>query len=317
MEELEFGLFEKYLRKEASDPEILKVEAWLRDQGFDAEDLKLLMSPSRELKLMLSVDAKKDWALLKERLQGDKSNRTVRMFPPVWRMAASFLLIALAISAIYFLVNNTHSHVKNVANHNTQYIKESLPDGSVAFLNAGAELTYEENFKNNRTVFMKGEVFFEVTPDANHPFVINTQHIRVKVVGTSFQVDAEQAEVIVTTGKVLLEHPGVKAIHLESGERGTYNNDQRIIFKEKNNDLNFLSWKTGILVFQNTPVDKVVADLEAYFDIKITFEKPQGVMPAYTSRFERPSLKEVLEEMKLTLPIEYSVTGKHVVLTIN
>ncbi len=69
--------------------------------------------------------------------------------------------------------------------------KVELPDGSVVWLNAGSTLTYDKDFgKENRAVTLIGEGFFDVTKNKEKPFIISTESISIKVLGTVFNVKA-------------------------------------------------------------------------------------------------------------------------------
>ena len=128
-----------------------------------------------------------------------------------------------------------------------------LPDGSKIYLNRNSELSYRENFgKNKRDVKLTGEAFFEISPDAIKPFIIDAGKASVKVVGTSFNVitnNTESAvEVFVITGKVILsDKSGSQSIALEPGYIGTI--DSKKSGKSLNDNPNYRSWNTGLLVY--------------------------------------------------------------------
>ena len=67
----------------------------------------------------------------------------------------------------------------------------TLSDGTRVWLNAASSLTYPEIFQDReRVVELTGEAFFEVKPDTALPFIVKTQGMRVKVLGTTFNVKA-------------------------------------------------------------------------------------------------------------------------------
>ena len=65
-----------------------------------------------------------------------------------------------------------------------------LSDGTNVHLNSGTSLKYPVRFikSENRQVFLNGEAYFEVTKDPKHPFVVNSNDMNVKVLGTKFNV---------------------------------------------------------------------------------------------------------------------------------
>lgn len=86
-----------------------------------------------------------------------------------------------------------------------------LPDGSKVWLNESTELRYTDNFRENRQLHLTGEAFFQVTPDAEHPFTVETGALSVTVLGTEFNLAAypgtEQTVVSLASGKVEVVAP--------------------------------------------------------------------------------------------------------------
>ncbi|CAN0506351.1 unnamed protein product, partial [Scytosiphon promiscuus] len=94
----------------------------------------------------------------------------------------------------------------------------TLPDGSVIKLNGQSTLSFKENFQEGllREVYLEGEAFFNVAKNAKKPFVIHTSYSEVKVLGTSFNVNAfpenKEVKVSVSTGKVLVKQKSNETI---------------------------------------------------------------------------------------------------------
>ena len=110
---------------------------------------------------------------------------------------------------------------------------DSLPDGSVVQLSRGSAIIYPESFRGHRTIHLEGDATFDVTHDALHPFVVQTQDITIQVLGTSFDVfsQAGRTSVIMRTGitrvirgkdsLVLHACEGIVAVKGEKGFRDT------------------------------------------------------------------------------------------------
>ena len=140
------------------------------------------------------------------------------------------LLVSLGTAAVY--MNNSGYFSKNItviAGNDEKNIKVSLPDGSNIYLNRNSKFSYRKNFgEHRRDVKLTGEAFFEISPDASKPFIIDAGKARVKVVGTSFNVitnnTESDVEVFVKTGKVLVsDNSGSQTIQLDPGYVGTMN----------------------------------------------------------------------------------------------
>lgn len=83
----------------------------------------------------------------------------------------------------------------------------ALEDGTRITLNAASDLSYPSAFDTNtRVVRLTGEAFFDVAHDTGRPFIVETSTLRIKVLGTQFNVkafeDGTVAQVTLVTGKV-------------------------------------------------------------------------------------------------------------------
>ncbi|PZU09502.1 MAG: hypothetical protein DI622_16460, partial [Chryseobacterium sp.] len=125
----------------------------------------------------------------------------------------------------------------------------NLPDGTKVWLNAGSELEYPLHFtENTREVKLKGEGYFDVAHDKAHPFIVNTDIQRIKVLGTSFNVRAytdKQATTLVT-GKVSVNTIGNNSeTKIVPGEQALVGNGKVEVSKVDVSD--FTTWKDGML----------------------------------------------------------------------
>ena len=89
------------------------------------------------------------------------------------------------------------------------YERRTLADGSMVELNRGAALHVQFSPTERRITLMGGEAHFTVAPDAQRPFVVHTQGVDVRALGTAFNVriDRSSVEVLVTHGRVRLTQP--------------------------------------------------------------------------------------------------------------
>jgi transmembrane sensor len=252
-------------------------------------------------------DGESAWDKVDSRLRQSKSNNTVRMF--------TRLAIAASIAGILFFAGWMLLHKKEptmqLADAGTANKTLTLPDGSQVVLRKGATLSYPETFSGNqREVSLTGEAFFDVQHDAAHPFRIQTTRATLEVLGTSFTVNTtnQQDELVVSTGKVLFSNKatnGEKHIILPNQYSKLDNKGFEI---KPVNDPNFLSWKTGKLQFDNTPIDLVAATLSNHYGLFIKADSglmKLPVVPTITAKFEQQSIDGVLEEIKLLVNISH------------
>ncbi len=159
----------------------------------------------------------------------------------------------------------------------------TLPDGTHVFLNAGSRLIYPDFFPNkNREVFLTGEAFFDVKHDEKQPFVVQTTDIRVRVLGTQFNVSAYPAdniiETVLTHGKISLEqnNAGIfsETTVLNPGQLAAFNKTERTTHLKEVDHEYYTLWKDGLLKFESTDLSQIVKRLERYYNIRFKYSNP-------------------------------------------
>jgi ferric-dicitrate binding protein FerR (iron transport regulator) len=187
-----------------------------------------------------------------------------------------------------------------------------LPDGTKVWLNRESSLSYPEKFgSESRTVELTGEAFFDVTPDAQKPFLIQTGIAQVQVVGTSFNVKSYPAmsatQVIVTSGKVKLSPTGNadESVLLLPGEMGRSLKGSSKVTREQNPDVNFLAWKDHRLSFRESPLSLVAESIGNAYGVKIILSEDSIKQLLLTARYdENMNPHEILEIIALNFGLE-------------
>jgi transmembrane sensor len=158
-----------------------------------------------------------------------------------------------------------------------------LPDGTHVFLNAGSRLIYPDFFADKtREVFLVGEAFFDVKPNEHQPFVVQTTDIRVRVMGTQFNVSAYPTENIIETvlteGSIRLEQNNAgfftETTELVPGQLAAFSKTDRTTQLKAVDIENYTLWKEGLLKFESTDLSRVVKRLERYFNIRFKYNDP-------------------------------------------
>jgi ferric-dicitrate binding protein FerR (iron transport regulator) len=197
-----------------------------------------------------------------------------------------------------------------------------LPDGSEVTLNRWSTLAYNSDFnRDERSLTLNGEAFFEVNPDATKPFVVNTGDARIQVIGTSFNVLAydtlKTVEVIVETGIVSLAPAKgtTRGVELLAGEKGIMSRADNSLSIAVNEDLNFLSWNTQHLVFVDSDLMSVFQTLEKTYHVQISVETEIPPSCIVTVTFDKQSFESVMRVLENTLNLKYTIEGDKVVIT--
>jgi len=176
----------------------------------------------------------------------------------------------------------------------------NLPDGSRVTLNQHASLSYPNQFtSDSREVELSGDAFFDIEKNTQVPFMIKTDKLIIKVLGTSFYVNAKEnaptIAVVVSSGKVLIEAGKTKNIIIEKGEKGIFDKTTKVLVKTQNTDPNFISWKTMSLVFDDMPLGDVVKKINETYHTNIIFDNPDPEKCLLSATFENQSLETILE----------------------
>jgi ferric-dicitrate binding protein FerR (iron transport regulator) len=170
-------------------------------------------------------------------------------------------------------------------------IEVLLSDGSTVFLNRNSSLTYPKNFRSGtRKVSLKGEAFFDIARDEEHPFIIDAGKAKIRVLGTSFNVITDNAEneveVYVASGKVMVTSvDGSGSLTLEPEYVGKVSGSNAK--QERNSNVNYLAWHTGMLSYDGERLGVVFKDLKRAYNIEIKVADPEINDFRLTSPFEQ------------------------------
>lgn len=209
-----------------------------------------------------------------------------------------------------------------------------LEDGTKVWLNAGSRLMYPDVFTgSSRDVELEGEAFFDVAQHASMPFLVHAGKVTVKVLGTRFNLKAYREDASVTTtlisGRVqvsmdddperkIILSPHEKLILVKTGEIKSISHNalryQVQSLPEVSSMPQETAWMENKLVFSDEPFDEVARLLERKYDVQIEFENEDLKAQHLSGVFEKESLKEVLDILRMTTRFHYQIEGKKVSL---
>ncbi len=237
--------------------------------------------------------------------------------------AAAILLIPILVASVSYVFINNRMNSKMLSEVTTIFIDApkgrlvhfDLPDGTSGVLHGGSKLSYQLPFKNNRNLQLKGQAYFDVIHDENHPFAVHTKAMKVTDLGTRFEIKAFDDEdfysVLLEQGKVICEVPSIaKKILLNPDHELSVNNKKLQV--EKVNAQDLLKWKDGLLVFRDETMAEVAKELERWYNVEVTIE--DEVLKDYTFRatFNNEPIEEVLNLLSRTSPLKYKIDKRKV-----
>ncbi len=319
--------YELYILKEAeggiSPTEKEELEAWLKDppnKSWYLEQKKLLGS-IEDLRRMEQINRKKALREVEKQISG---KLTVTFILRKLERGAAILFLPLFLAAIWNYLNpNVPRDIKDEEVYNTVEVPSgvrssiNLPDGTFVWLNSGSSLKYPVRFgKNERQVDLIGEAYFDVKKNSSKPFIVSTNNINIKVLGTSFNCCAYKNEGNVETALVEGEveisgKTGKNKIIMKPGEVATFfKNENKIKIKKADLD-KYVAWKSGKLLFRDDPMDKVLNKLGRWYNVDFQVEDKELLGYVYSATFTGESLDQMLKMISLSAPIKYQILERN------
>lgn len=281
----------------------------------------------------------------------DKTSHTIKTRVLKFMRYAAILVVAFILSWVAQNAFRKGSPVNNISYNevSVSYGSKSrivLPDGTMVSLNSGSKIKYPSHFENDRSVYIEGEVFFDVKKDAKHPFYVHTSDITIKVLGTVFNVKSYPEEKIIETtlvsgsveifdnkeGKksdrdlsqqIAVLAPNQKAIFVKNNrEMTTVSNEtkeqkidevviepispQMLILDKVKTEIT-TSWKDNRLVFDNEKFERLLPKLERWYNLKIINDFPEINNTRFTGKFDLETIEQALRALQITTPFNYKM----------
>ena len=190
-----------------------------------------------------------------------------------------------------------------------------LSDGTKVILNAGTTLSYPAAFvSGQREVKVNGEAFFE------HPFIVSAENVKVKVLGTKFNVkaydDDDNIEVTLAEGKVGVGLDTKNLIQIMPGQQIKYMKASHRFIKREVRLQSYTAWVCGKFYFTNYPLEKIAKQLERSFNVRIQILGDDLRKAAFTGDFVRgENIDQILRVMTANRPIRYEIEGDQITIS--
>lgn len=204
---------------------------------------------------------------------------------------------------------------------NGKTFKLKLSDGSSVVLNSGSKLKYPVYFSDpkQRRVYLEGEAYFEVVTNPKQPFVVETNNISVRALGTGFNVTSYpndgQCCAVLLHGKVEVEDTKGQneKVVLIPNQAANYK-DHQLTF-ENVDASKYVSWVNGELWFYNDAMPVVFNKLERKFDVKIVSDYNGLDDIVLSAKFSKESIGDILKTLKTYKDFNYTITNKTIYIT--
>ncbi len=334
----------KYGKQECTPEETAELEQWYASLG--GQTARPFADEAAEAGMR-----EKLWQQIAEARQPAR-----RFHLPVWaRVAAVALPLAVA-ALLFFNRNNDTTQNKLAASEERAVITTPygttrqvlLPDGTTVRLNAGSELRYEPAFNGtHREVTLTGEAYFDVTKNAEKPFIIHTGKMDIRVLGTSFNVkaypDDQTTEAALIRGSIEVTptaQPGQRFV-LKPNEKivlpnqalknspGAMPEEQFEAMRRQGYAVSTVSinpadstvaetaWLSNRLAFMNESFKEIALQLERKFGVKVVFENEAIAALRFTATFDNENIAQTLEALQYTAtaPFTFSIDQQTIHIT--
>lgn len=343
----DYALLARYLGGECTDAEVARVRTWLAEEQGNAvafEAFEKLWRTAATHPTRVDVDMA--WSRVEQGMNGPSERETVRgpvfmrggrALPSRWsrvaRIAAAItLVVGTGIVGRTVWRNMPHADAAAptfnvVSTARGQRLAIRLQDGTLVTLAPSTTLRTPSTYGvRDRTVELDGEAMFTVVHDASRPFAVRTARALARDLGTRFVVRAygsdARTDVVVAEGEVAVvaaraasDRSPADSLVVRPGEQVQVHGDGRVALI-KNVPLDrYFGWTDGRLVFRDTPLDEVVAQISRWYDVDVRLTAGAVRSLPVTVAFEHQSAGEAVRSVAMLVGLAVSQTGGTYTLT--
>lgn len=322
-------LWEKYISQDISDEELLLLMELVKDRGNE-RDLYLMVSREFEQRdstlLPMPSSMTADAVLGKANGLGAPRSQVAHIQKNRWKwVAAAAVLLLVTISAVYkyalypamdkgervVMSNGTDPETLHALKTLSGPLNVALPDGSVVYLKENATLQYDTlkfGLDAYRDVLLSGEAFFDVKHLEQQPFIVHTQAITTTVLGTSFDIVADDRNISVTvlTGRVGV-HQGEKSLAILESNRQINipvkaTSDARV---KSVNAEEGIEWISHFMILDDISLQEVATILEKRFGTEVNVEKGISNRHVTAKFYNDEKLGGILDVVCMVLGVQW------------
>lgn len=307
-----YNILSKHFLKETSPEEESVIEKFKKNNPTEYRLLLELWNKEGVIEVK-DFNTEEAWKSVLEKVGIEKKKPivVVPFYKRYSRVAAIAAVLIIAVVAAYYFVQPSQTMepivTKTISGKEAEMIV--LSDGSKVWLNDDASLAYSDEFSNNqRLVALTGEAYFEVYKNPAKPFVVKTSNAMVTVLGTSFNIDSDEGKTAVTvnTGKVKVSNKENSDYVVITKGKAADVIGMRVEQHEMNNP-NYLAWKTGEFVFNETEISRVLDDLNTYYSKRLSIKNVEQTNCSLTANFKQAKIEDVIEIIELTCDVKVIV----------
>ena len=225
----------------------------------------------------------------------------------IGKVILSTAAILLVLIGCFFYYENSFLYTNQIIAAKNERVRVMLPDSSEVILNAESSIEYPITFGEVREVTLKGEAYFKVAKDADHPFIVHNNGFDVKVLGTSFCVNTrtDQKKISLKEGKVeVLLNENNDKITLYPMEQLLLDTSNNRVIKRNFNVENEFSWIDNLLILENLTFKEALSKINSFYGVHFVIEDPQIEHQRITGAFKDQKLEEFITSLEFITNVQ-------------
>lgn len=309
-------LIPKYFMDIASTDELETLKKWIEESPQNKErffNLKNIWDVSHTPFQPSDISVVEAYDKVMRSVLEEPSVKPKRSFWYYWQRIAAVVLLPLMMLSAWLIHQHTATPVENMETVMCPYGTRSnltLSDNSQVCLNSGSTLNFPTKFeKNDRVVALNGEAYFEVKSDPMHPFIVKIGEMSVKATGTAFNIDGYDSDSIISVtlvrGKLGINVSSEDIAALSPGQQIIYNKGTHKYSINEVDAYKMYSWKDGVLVFNDVPLEYVFKRLGVVYNIDFVFKDSKISKHLYRATFSKESIDDILSLIEMSTTIKY------------
>ena len=302
-------LVDKYANGDSSRKETEVVEAFFDEH--QAEDNVTNLYPNKRITIFENI--KKH--LPKEKQTSSSSSSSSSIY---FKVAAVAAVTVICFLSFHFIGQPTTITQIAAKGEKKEVI---LQDGSVVTLNANSSISYSSEFDTDRNVKLEGQAFFKVKRDVEYPFTVNTDQIKVEVLGTAFDVNANtysSPTVSVVSGVVRVSdnHNKDNNVTIRKNEQVVFH-DSKLNYTKTDSEID-IAWTNNTIHLQNSTLKETGNILENWYNIKIDFEDKKLEELTISGKYKNEKIENIIKSIALLKDLKIdTLTTKHILIRKN
>lgn len=309
----------KYLRGKLSDAERKELERIFRLYGYTLD------APEHPVPAADMPDAATA-ARIKQQIMQQIAPTRAKQIRWRWAAVAAAMLVGIIGVVTQLYAPRERSAGTSITWHTQSnpgkgVMRMTMPDSSRIWLNAASSIRYPDTYNDtNRTVYLQGEAYFEVSEDRSRPFHVYADSMHITVLGTSFNVAGYRDEpfhsVTVVSGRVRTAISGSQETvrELQPGDRFEFDRHRGAIHVGNVTADDAIAWREGLLVFNDRNLGAVTRVLARRYGATFRFVSPKEQKQKVTLKIPNESLRTVMQTLQSATGIPYEINGLEVTI---